>query len=1280
MPVSTAAAASDAAVLRPIIHPTTPPASAAPILLQQSPSSDPGSPESASASQADCPHCQEYGGAGPVYWRIQLDKDLLETILSIYPEWFKECNLDLLKMAESGQASEADSEGTPKSPPKAEVDESPLQKCMDKNKESLKVKLMLRRPINQLVAQGIMPPLKTPPAFHEVRQKLERAKTGDMLKAKIQQRPDRQELVRQHILEDVGHVDPSLAERQRMLKKARLQDSLNDQLSHRPGPLELIQKNILHTDETIERAVKEGQIAFRATCEGQLTKPQHPNRYITLEEDSSSEGGQSPPQSAPPSVPPAVLPPAALPLKPAAPTLLLSAGMCFEPARCKPVVVPVSVVQCPEAAASPSLTTSLSSLSPISSVASPKSASPSPALVAAPTVITVAPLSVASISAPPSLTAPTTAALMAAQRPSSKAEKELQKNRKKSKTKTQPKARTIKFHEYKGPPNAQKSLNSPTPVETSYELLLQQQQLFLQWQLEWQHKFPQLILPASKKKPSISGAETKFSNLIAVSTSALPQIQPATHSPIASPSQQQSSSNSMSNILPSPAPPTTPTLPPATPESIRAVSKLEDMKVNDLKAELKRRNLPVSGSKPQLIDRLRPYSDQIMFQSDKQPATPGSVSSICGISNPKSCGTLALGDESLSDLSSMDTPCSPATETPLLGLEASSPDNASRSPTSPHPSSPLSLIGGPVSNAPSTLLSPATNMDVDNDLEMASMDTTDAPSSPLSNPVSPASPFAAVLPKTVSEEIINQQQRKIEQLQRELQKSQQQNQQHKAKEQDNSSTKNQLQQHLQQKQQQKQLQQQMHKLQQLQTLRQQQLQQDNVAAATTVHQQQQPILPQALASSGHLQQQQQQLNVKASLAAFLLQQAQQISVGQPQHPFVLSITTTAPTAAPASTPVVNNNNVVINNNNNLVNNREQSEQEQKQHKINQINLLQKQRSNSVAAQPQSPQQQQRSASISSFRGSFDLQQSPAPLIEVAPRKVDSKSPPPPIYEEAAKLLKVHIKQEANASKQKHIKSQIVDDVLEILIKNGELPPSAAQVPVTPTTPGNFANHELAFKAGGVQETKPPPTPPPLPAVSLQDSFTLNLQSMISDLNVPDAKTLEKSDNTFVMSHLDLILGQTGNNPQPMSLPCNNFNQNQVPMVLATNPTVDLGLDLESMDFGQLEPIKLEGADLVDKSIEEPMEGLVSGGDLPMELDMSEWLESMLPSTSQPAPVSSRGHLGTHMPAAPTDMDTYDPLLSNSQDVFDLFNFEDADLKMSSVDMNNLIWDKADYTA
>jgi hypothetical protein len=64
---------------------------------------------------------------------------------------------------------------------------------------------------------------------------------------------------------------------------------------------------------------------------------------------------------------------------------------------------------------------------------------------------------------------------------------------KKNKCKSQPKAKTIKFHEYKGPPNAPppKSPSSLVTIESnesSYELLLKQQQLFLQWQLELQHK------------------------------------------------------------------------------------------------------------------------------------------------------------------------------------------------------------------------------------------------------------------------------------------------------------------------------------------------------------------------------------------------------------------------------------------------------------------------------------------------------------------------------------------------------------------------------------------------------------------------------------------------------------------------------------------------------------------------------------------------------------------------------------------------------------------------
>ena len=90
---------------------------------------------------------------------------------------------------------------------------------------ALKVKLMVRRPLDTLVEQGIMPEYKTSPSLHEQVTKLERAKMGDMLRAKIASRPERSELVNKHILEDVRpDVDPSLIERQNQLKRARLAD------------------------------------------------------------------------------------------------------------------------------------------------------------------------------------------------------------------------------------------------------------------------------------------------------------------------------------------------------------------------------------------------------------------------------------------------------------------------------------------------------------------------------------------------------------------------------------------------------------------------------------------------------------------------------------------------------------------------------------------------------------------------------------------------------------------------------------------------------------------------------------------------------------------------------------------------------------------------------------------------------------------------------------------------------------------------------------------------
>ena len=49
--------------------------------------------------------------------------------------------------------------------------------------------------------------------------------------------------------------------------------------------------------------ISEGHIPFKATCEGQITKPKHPDHYITFEDDSqSSEGAPSPPLESRPDV------------------------------------------------------------------------------------------------------------------------------------------------------------------------------------------------------------------------------------------------------------------------------------------------------------------------------------------------------------------------------------------------------------------------------------------------------------------------------------------------------------------------------------------------------------------------------------------------------------------------------------------------------------------------------------------------------------------------------------------------------------------------------------------------------------------------------------------------------------------------------------------------------------------------------------------------------------------------------------------------------------------
>lgn len=109
---------------------------------------------------------------------------------------------------------------------------------LNERKNVLQLRLQQRRTREQLVDQGIMPPLKSPAAFHEQIKSLERARTENFLKHKIRSRPDRSELVRMHILEET-FAEPSLQATQMKLKRARLADDLNEKIAQRPGPMEL---------------------------------------------------------------------------------------------------------------------------------------------------------------------------------------------------------------------------------------------------------------------------------------------------------------------------------------------------------------------------------------------------------------------------------------------------------------------------------------------------------------------------------------------------------------------------------------------------------------------------------------------------------------------------------------------------------------------------------------------------------------------------------------------------------------------------------------------------------------------------------------------------------------------------------------------------------------------------------------------------------------------------------------------------------------------------------
>ncbi|XP_033987885.1 myocardin isoform X1 [Trematomus bernacchii] len=173
------------------------------------------------------------------------------------------------------------------------------------------------------------------------------------------------------------------------------------------------------------------------------------------------------------------------------------------------------------------------------------------------------------------------------------------KNRHKKPKDVKPKVKKLKYHQYI-PPD-QKAEKSPPPMDSAYARLLQQQQLFLQLQILSQQKHAHTHLhthtpqaQAQQRQPSFSfqphlpsQANKGVSETLSAPSS---QANSSSSSPVKN--TYSSSSSSMSPAPPGPLP-----------------ANLDDLKVSELRQQLRVRGMPVSGTKTALIERLRPFKD-----------------------------------------------------------------------------------------------------------------------------------------------------------------------------------------------------------------------------------------------------------------------------------------------------------------------------------------------------------------------------------------------------------------------------------------------------------------------------------------------------------------------------------------------------------------------------------------------------------------------------------------------------------------------------------------------
>ncbi|KAM8945703.1 myocardin [Pelodytes ibericus] len=233
------------------------------------------------------------------------------------------------------------------------------------------------------------------------------------------------------------------------------------------------------------------------------------------------------------------------------------------------------------------------------------------------------------------------------------------KNRHKKPKDIKPKVKKLKYHQYI-PPD-QKAEKSPPPMDSAYARLLQQQQLFLQLQ----------ILSQQQQQQHFNYPRMHHSH----------QLKQQNDQMVRNSNQSNTSSPSLSPVKTTfPGQPNVSSIKPGL-----LPANLDDLKVSELRQQLRIRGLPVSGTKTSLMERLRPFQDC----SNNAVGTFGEITTVTfpvtpnnALSNYQthaSAGVLSNGFYQFGSTSSTP-PISPASSD--LSVSGSLPDTFSDGPMS----------------------------------------------------------------------------------------------------------------------------------------------------------------------------------------------------------------------------------------------------------------------------------------------------------------------------------------------------------------------------------------------------------------------------------------------------------------------------------------------------------------------------------------------------------------------------------------------------------------------